>query len=185
MNKCVICGKDYQIYGIDGFCDDFIAEINNLTEWGGTMRKKIEEEKQKIEEKKLSESIKELEGLFMDLKKKVKSEEVIPEPATIPLVKEEPIEEESHIVTDEPIEEFNEVQPKKEMTYKDDNETVLKRNTMTPVSEIKLNNQLLTKLVYLGWAVLVYIMAMTAYIIYTDSFNNTIRAFTGCWNNLK
>ncbi len=32
FGKCVVCGKDYQIYGGDGFCDDCMCDIEDVKE---------------------------------------------------------------------------------------------------------------------------------------------------------
>ena len=43
-----------------------------------------------------------------------------------------------------------------------------------PLSDIQRNNQLLNKLIYLGWAALVYIIFMTLYIMYYNVIGNII-----------
>ena len=129
-----------------------------------------------------------ISNLFKDFKAKPKEEEFYNYDSG---KKEEPIhiEEMKH----EEVPEVEETKkqtlsinkPTNEMTYKDKNKNILERHTMTPVSEIKLNNQLLTKLVYLGWAVFIYVVFMTGYIIYNNVANNLIATIWGQDENNK
>lgn len=119
---------------------------------------------------KLRKDLDELEGLFHDYKKEFKPKE--DEPVKIDIEKPK----ENKQKKDKP---NNNSKPKEDMTYLEKNGTTLKRQTMTPVSDIKLNNQLLSKLVYLGWAFLIYIIIMTVYIIYNNVANNIIATIWG------
>lgn len=129
----------------------------------------------------LDDVAKETSGIFEDYDFNKKKDK----PIKIKTMKHEDVPEVSKQIADinkpilkeKPLQDI--IQKTKDMLYKDEQGKVYERQTMTPVSDIRLNNQLLTKLVYLGWAAFIFIVIMTIYIIYNNVVNNIISTIWG------